>query len=902
MTVARIFVDQQPYEVDAGQNLLQACLSLGLDLEYFCWHPALGSVGACRQCAVKMFKDEHDQRGHIVMACMTPVKEGTRIAIHDAEAEAFRAGIIEGLMLSHPHDCPVCDEGGECHLQDMTVMSGHVYRRSRFPKRTFRSQNLGPFVHHEMNRCIQCYRCVRFYRDYAGGHDLDAFGLRNLVYFGRYEDGVLESEFSGNLVEVCPTGVFTDATLYRHYTRKWDLQHAPSVCVHCGEGCNTSVGERYGLLRRIVNRYHHEVNGYFLCDRGRYGYEFVNSGARMRKPRLRSPDGVVALDRAAALEHASRLLRDSRYVIGIGSPRASLEANFALRALVGAERFNAGILTGEKRRLDQMLVRLRASAARSPSLADVEASDAILVLGEDLLNVAPRMALSVRQATRQRGYDIAASKGIPRWEDQAVRRAAQHERSPLILATCTASTLDEIASETYRAAPDDLVRFACAVAHAISPRLPPVPGLDPRVALQVERAARALASARRPTIIGGPSLGSLALIDAAALVASALGGAERTVSLAFTAPECNSFGLALLGGAPLDDVVRPAAQGEIDTLVILENDLSRRMGREAAEALLAQVPHVVVLDCLASPTSELAELVLPAATFAETEGTLVSREPRAQRFYRALEPAGEVRESWRWLRDLGVASGRLDPGAWQTLEDVTRAIAQAVPALTQIPGAAPPEEFRMAGGRIARAPNRYSGRTTMTANLSVHEPETPRDGDSPLAFQMEGDPRQPPAALTPYFWAPRWNSIQAVNRYQAPVGGPLRTGPAGLRMLEPAVDAQPPVFTIPAAFVPKAGRWLALPLYRIFGSDETSVHAEGLATLVEQPFVALRESDARALGVAAGEVVMVRGDGWGARLGVRVRGDLPVGTVGIVAGYRETAALGFPAWVGVARP
>ena len=180
-------------------------------------------------------------------------------------------------MVNHPHDCPVCDEGGHCHLQDMTVMTGHDYRRYSFLKRTFRNQYLGPLVNHEMNRCIQCYRCVRFYREYAGGRDFDVFGLRDQVYFGRQADGVLENEFSGNLVEVCPTGVFTDKTLKQHYTRKWDMQMAPSVCVHCGLGCNTTPGERYGMLRQIVTRYNREVNGYFLCDRGRYGYEFVNS-------------------------------------------------------------------------------------------------------------------------------------------------------------------------------------------------------------------------------------------------------------------------------------------------------------------------------------------------------------------------------------------------------------------------------------------------------------------------------------------------------------------------------------------------------------------------------------------------------------------------------------------------
>src|SRR5574338_1205950 len=317
--MAKVFIDGKPYEIDSNDNMLHGALSLGFDLPYFCWHPAMGSVGACRQCAVKQFKDESDTRGRIVMACMTPAAEGTRISIHDPQAVEFRSSVIEWLMLNHPHDCPVCDEGSECHLQDMTVMTGHVYRRDRFNKRTHRNQYLGPFVNHEMNRCIQCYRCVRFYREYAGGRDFDVFAAHDHVYFGRHEDGVLESEFSGNLAEVCPTGVFTDKSLKHHYTRKWDLQTAPSVCVHCGLGCNKIPGERYGTLRQIRNRFNHEVNGYFLCDRGRYGYEFVNSEKQIREPLFRADDrsSLEASKPDSAIEKLMKFCSESSAVIGI---------------------------------------------------------------------------------------------------------------------------------------------------------------------------------------------------------------------------------------------------------------------------------------------------------------------------------------------------------------------------------------------------------------------------------------------------------------------------------------------------------------------------------------------------------------------------------------------------------
>ena len=352
----RIYIENQPYDVPEGKNVLHVCLSLGFNLPYFCWHPGMHSVGACRQCAVKQFKDEKDQRGKIVMACMMHATEGTRISIADPEAAEFRAAVTELLMTNHPHDCPVCDEGGECHLQDMTVMTGHNYRRYRFGKRTHLNQNLGPFINHEMNRCIACYRCLRFYREYAGGRDLDVFQSHNHVYFGRHEDGALESEFSGNLVEVCPTGVFTDKTLKRHYTRKWDLQTAPSVCVHCGVGCNTIPGERYGTLRRIRNRYHGQVNGYWLCDRGRFGYEFVNDGRRVHQVLLRTGDGrTEPVEREVALARAAQWLDDRSRVVGIGSPRASLEANFALRALVGPDRFCCGMSDQDRGNIASLL-------------------------------------------------------------------------------------------------------------------------------------------------------------------------------------------------------------------------------------------------------------------------------------------------------------------------------------------------------------------------------------------------------------------------------------------------------------------------------------------------------------------------------------------------------------------
>jgi NADH-quinone oxidoreductase subunit G len=583
--MATILIEQRPYEVKDGQNLLQVCLSLGFNLPYFCWHPALGSVGACRQCAVKQFRDDKDAHGRLVMACMTPAANGTRISIDDPEAREFRASVIEWLMVNHPHDCPVCDEGGECHLQDMTVMTGHTYREFRFKKRTYRNQYLGPFINHEMNRCIQCYRCVRFYRDYAGGRDFDVFAAHDHVYFGRSEDGVLENEFSGNLVEVCPTGVFTDKTLKQQYTRKWDLQTAPSVCVHCGVGCNTIPGERYGTLRRIRNRYNGEVNGYFLCDRGRFGYAFVNGDRRLRHPllaRAAEPDGrrrggpAEPTTKEEVLRHLGELLSGGARVIGIGSPRTSLEANFALRALVGPERFYLGVSDTDRRLTAAALDIFHNGTARSPSLSEVELADAVLVLGEDVTNVAPMLALALRQSVRRQPMKLAERLHIPAWDDVAVREVVQQQKGPLFIAAPYHTRLDDVATQTYHAAPDDLARLGFAVAQALNPEAPPVMGLPDEVRALASGIARALQEAERPLVVCGVSGGSESVMQAAANIAWALCGNGHAAELCLTVPECNSLGLGLMGGGSLEAAFKAVQDGTADAVIILENDLYRR--------------------------------------------------------------------------------------------------------------------------------------------------------------------------------------------------------------------------------------------------------------------------------------------------------------------------------------
>jgi NADH-quinone oxidoreductase subunit G len=896
--MAKIIIDEQEYEVRDGQNMLQAALSVGLDLPYFCWHPAMGSIGACRQCAVRLFRDANDTRGKLAMACMTPATDGTRISIDDQEARDFRASVIEWLMASHPHDCPVCDEGGECHLQDMTVMTGHNYRRYSGRKRTFRNQDLGPLVNHEMNRCIQCYRCVRFYRDYADGRDFDVFGIRNQVYYGRQFDGVLESEFSGNLVEVCPTGVFTDKTLKEHYTRKWDLQTAPSVCVHCGVGCNTIAGERYGVLRRIYNRYNGEVNGYFICDRGRFGYEFVNGARRLHHARVRTERGAEAApaDSDEALRLAATLLGKAKRVIGIGSPRASLEANFALRTLVGEGNFYAGVSEKEWRLARLTLDIMQGSPAKAASLAEVARADAALVLGEDVTQTAPMLALALRQSVRQAPLKKAAKLRIPDWDAAGVRNAVQDEKGPLYIASPFGTRLDDAATHTYRAPPDDIARLGFAVAHALDASSPPVPVLPANARALVGEIVGALREAEAPVVVSG-GCGSEAVLRAAANVALALCRKGHPARLCLTAPECNSTGLALLGGESLDAAFGAVTSGEADAVIILENDLYRRAGAAAVDAFLEKVGSVIVIDHTDGETAARAGVVLPAATFAESDGTFVNNEGRAQRFYKVMAPKGDVCESWRWLRDLALAAGRADVEAWATVDDIDRALAAAMPVFAPVADIAPPSDFRIVGQRIARQPGRYSGRTAMNANVSVHEPQPPEDVNAPLAFSMEGYQGQPPSALIPRFWAPGWNSVQALNKFQEEIGGPLRGGDPGRRLIEPAEDAGADYFTdVPRHGESPAGNYLFVPAHHIFGSEELSALAPGIARLAPEPYAGLSPDDARGASLAEANEVEVSVDGWSGRLAVKIVDTLPHGVVALPAGLPGMPSLELPAW------
>lgn len=896
--MAKIIVDGKEYEVDSSKNLLDACISAGLDLPYFCWHPAMGSVGACRQCAVKKYQNEDDTKGRLVMACMEPAADGSIISIDDTEAKEFRGNIIEWLMTNHPHDCPICDEGGECHLQDMTYMTGHDYRRYRFKKRTYHNQYLGPFINHEMNRCIQCYRCVRFYRDYAGGKDLDSFASKNHVYFGRHEEGVLENEFSGNLVEVCPTGVFTDKTLKEHYTRKWDLTSTPSICAHCGLGCNTLAGERYGGLRRILSRYNGKVNGYFLCDRGRFGYDFVNSEKRIRQPLYRQEKAgqPKSIDKQKALKYVAELSENKKF-IGIGSPRASLESNFALKKFVGKENFYVGMASQEYELISLALEILQKSPARTPSLKETEQSDAVFVLGEDLTNTAPMLALALRQAVRQKPIEDISKLNIPGWHDAAIRETIQDEKGPFFITSLQKTKLDDIATETYHNSPDEIARLGFAVANFINSEAPVVSDLNQEEKELAEKIATALKKAKKPLIVSGTGCGSEAVIQAAANIANALCKNGKKAELTYTVPESNSIGLAMLGGKNLDGLVKEVQKGDVETLLILENDIYRRLGKKTADNLLSKVKHVVAFDYLENATTSVAEIVVPVGTFAEADGTLVNNEGRAQRFYQSFLPEGDVQESWRWIKEIMDVAKNETAKSWENLSDIVESIEKEDSIFSGIQSIAPPPGFRIAGQKIPRQSHRYSGRTAMKANINVHEQKPPDDPDSPLTFTMEGFFGEPPSPLIPRFWSPGWNSAQSINKYQIEVGGSLHGGDPGKRLIEADGNSDFSFYRkIPNVFKIRSDEWQIVPIHHIFGSEEMSVISPAVKERSPEPYICLHPEDAKALKVKESDKVKLNIDNEEFDLMVKIEETLPAGVAGFPIGLPGLNYHELPDW------
>ncbi len=613
----KLIIDGRDIEVPKGTKVIEAAERLGIMIPRFCYHKALGSVGACRVCAVKFV--EGPVKG-IEMSCMEDARDGMVVSTTDPEAQEFRKYVIEWLMLHHPLDCPVCDEGGHCLLQDQTIAGGHGRRRYEGKKRTYRDQDLGPFVQHEMNRCIHCFRCRRFYQDFAGYRDLGAMQIGNRMFFGRFEDGRLESPFSGNLIDICPTGVYTDKPA-RFKGRRWDFERGPSVCIHCSLGCNTTVSVRYREVLRQEARYSESVNGFFICDRGRFGFDFANHRDRPRTARIGNKpvpwqDGIQAA--ASALKGVTGKAGIGS-VACLGSSRCSLETQASLKRLCRrlgwpdplffTNALTAGKVRSAVNNLDGQL---------AVSLREIEDADFILAVGADPVNEAPMAALAMRQAHRK-GAHVAVVDPRPISLPFAFSHFA-----------VTPGALDLFASRIVRSAlkgrePEDLTEEWAGRLDSLSGDDTRDPDLKDRLDQTTER----LGKSKRPVLICGTDMVSESTPSVVAFLAHLLRRGLGWAGLFYFLEGSNGFGAGLLSSGQDASIVEDMESGKIRALVLVEQDpFHHYPDRSRLEKALDGLEFLLVLDYLPTPSVAKAHMVLPTTTVFESGSTFVNQEGR----------------------------------------------------------------------------------------------------------------------------------------------------------------------------------------------------------------------------------------------------------------------------------
>ncbi|WP_139777805.1 molybdopterin-dependent oxidoreductase, partial [Salmonella enterica] len=548
-----------------------------------------------------------------------------------------------------------------------------------------------------------------------------------------------------------------------------------------------------------------------------------------------------------------------------------------------------GIARGEQERLQLALKVLREGGIYTPALREIESYDAVLVLGEDVTQTGARVALAVRQAVKGKAREMAAAQKVADWQIAAILNIGQRAKHPLFVTNVDDTRLDDIAAWTYRAPVEDQARLGFAIAHALDNTAPAVDGIDSDLQNKIDVIVQALAGAKKPLIISGTNAGSSEVIQAAANVAKALKGRGADVGITMIARSVNSMGLGMMGGGSLDDALGELETGSADAVVVLENDLHRHASATRVNAALAKAPLVMVVDHQRTAIMENAHLVLSAASFAESDGTVINNEGRAQRFFQVYDPAYYdnktiMLESWRWLHSLHstVENREVD---WTQLDHVIDAVIAAMPQFAGIKDAAPDATFRIRGQKLAREPHRYSGRTAMRANISVHEPRQPQDKDTMFAFSMEGN-NQPtaPRSEIPFAWAPGWNSPQAWNKFQDEVGGKLRHGDPGVRLIEATEGGLDYFTTVPASFQAQDGQWRIAPYYHLFGSDELSQRSPVFQSRMPQPYIKLNPADAAKLGVNAGTRVSFSYDGNTVTLPVEISEGLAAGQVGLPMG------------------
>jgi len=341
------------------------------------------------------------------------------------------------------------------------------------------------------------------------------------------------------------------------------------------------------------------------------------------------------------------------------------------------------------------------------------------------------------------------------------------------------------------------------------------------------------------------------------------------------------MGLGLMDGGSLDDVIDLVKNDRVKTLIVLENDLYRRTDQNLLACLSEKCPQVIVLDHSKNETTQRADILFPVPAFAESQGTLVNNEGRAQRYYSVFPPKANIKESWQWLRDMMQLFTKEEGTSWQHFDDVVASMCDAIPAFSKI-RQLQDANFRMYNEKISRQTNRFSGRTSMNADIAVSEEKPPQDTESPFAFSMEGYKGITPANLVPYYWSAGWNSVQASNKYLDEPGGANIGGNAGILLFNVNPAAKMEFFkNIPPALKLKTDEWLFIPVHLIFGSEELSSKGKTISELIPEPFLLINSKEIEKAGIRENEKYQVKLNGQTLQLTIKTDNELPQGIAGI---------------------
>jgi NADH-quinone oxidoreductase subunit G len=605
--LVKVTIDERTVEVPKGLGLVESAAAAGIEIPVFCYEPRLGAaVGACRMCLVEVEGMPKLQAG-----CTMSAQDGlvVKTAASSQKAAVGQNSTLEFILINHPLDCPVCDKGGECPLQDLTFRYGPGNTRMQFPKRTFEKPiPVSPTIALDRERCILCYRCTRFSETVAEDGQLVAVNRGASSMIATFEDEPYDGHFSGNVVELCPVGALT-STQYRFQARPWEIQEVPTVCGLCPIGCNVNATTREGKLKRVVSRNHPEVDEGWLCDKGRFSYPHLYAEDRLHEPLVRRVQaGIAEASWAEALDEAERLLRAAgeRTVVAL-SGSETIELAYALGKLVrgGLGSHNA-ILPEET--ADDL------SSCRAP-LSSIRDAELIVVVGEDpVVERAPVVELWIK-AARRRGAEVV--------------------------------TIGPSATQTSLEQARELARPGNATGD------------------RLRTADRAVVIWSGPGDRGGAHLAALA---------AELGIAEKPGCGAFHLPATpNGRGVAEAWAAAADaDETNPSPIG----LLIVSGDEAAADPSVRALAELAE--SVIVIGMFHGLATGWADLVLPATSYLERDGTLLNLEGRLQRLRRAVIPP--CPDELAWLAQLATRFGvELSPYASVLFGEVSERIFGGIP-------------------------------------------------------------------------------------------------------------------------------------------------------------------------------------------------------------------------------